>query len=172
MQFIIQIKAIFIALTLLFFVLLPACIVAIPFSLERRLKIVCPVWAFCSKILLRYGCHAELDVQLDLRSKDFQTTPPYGLYVANHQSYVDIPLILSMFQAPPIMKKEVLYIPFFGWLGWVSGAMPVSRQKDDSRKKVFEQAKNRILNEKIGIQVYGNGELIETIKTKFIGPLL
>jgi len=62
-----------------------------------------------------------------------------------------------MYQAPPIMKKEVLYIPIFGWLGWVSGAMPVSRSKVDSRKKVFDQAKKRILVEKIGLQVYPEG---------------
>jgi len=152
-----QIKAVFIAVTLLVFTLLPACILAIPFSLERRLKIVSPVWAFCSKMLLRFGCGAFLDIQEDYRAASFRGNPPYGLYVANHQSFMDIPLILTMFQAPPIMKKEVLYIPIFGWLGWVSGAMPVSRSKVTSRKKVFEQAKNRILNEKIGIQVYPEG---------------
>jgi 1-acyl-sn-glycerol-3-phosphate acyltransferase len=157
MLVLIQIKAILVAVFLLFFVLLPACLVAIPFGLERRLKIVCPVWAFCSEMLLRYACHAFVDVQEDYRAESFRGVPPYGLYVANHQSYVDIPMIITMFQAPPIMKKEVLYIPFFGWLGWVSGAMPVSRSKVDSRKKVFEQAKNRIMNEKIGLQVYPEG---------------
>lgn len=157
MALLIQIKAIFVALGLLFFVLLPACLIAIPFPLERRLKIVCPIWAFCSEMLLRHACAAKVDIQEDYRSESFRGIPPYGLYVANHQSYIDIPTIITMFQAPPIMKKEVLYIPIFGWLGWVSGAMPVSRSKVDSRKKVFDQAKNRILNEKIGIQVYPEG---------------
>jgi 1-acyl-sn-glycerol-3-phosphate acyltransferase len=157
MLLLIQIKAVFLAVILLIFVLLPACLIAAPFPLHRRLKIVCPVWGFCSEILLRYACHAHLDVQLDLRSETYRGTPPYGLYVANHQSFIDIPLILTMLQSPPIMKKEVLYIPIFGWLGHVSGAMPVARERGDSRRKVFEQSKHRILNEKIGIQIYPEG---------------
>ena len=152
-----QIKAIVVALLLLVFILLPVCVIAIPFSLNRRLKIVGPVWAFCSKMLLCYGCQAFVDVQEDNRSSSFKGVPPFGLYVANHQSFVDIPLITTMFQAPPIMKKEILYIPIFGWLGWVSGALPVSRSKVKSRKKVFDQAKSRILHERIGLQVYPEG---------------
>lgn len=62
-----------------------------------------------------------------------------------------------MYIAPPIMKKEVLYIPIFGWLGWVSGALPVSRSKVNSRKKVFDLAKHRVLNDHIGLQVYPEG---------------
>jgi 1-acyl-sn-glycerol-3-phosphate acyltransferase len=157
MKVLIQIKAVFIALVLLFLVLFPACLVAIPFPLHRRLKIVCPVWAFFSKALLRYACHAHLDISDDLRSPEFKTVPAFGLYVANHQSYVDIPVILTMFQVPPIMKKEVLYIPLFGLLGWISGALIVSRGKMNSRKKVFEQTKKRILKERIGVQVYPEG---------------
>ena len=157
MKFLSQIKAVLVSSFLMFFVLFPACVLAIPFSLNRRLKIVCPVWSFCSKMLLRYACDAKVVIQEDYRSESFRGTPPYGLYVANHQSFVDIPLIMTMFQAPPIMKKEVLYIPIFGWLGWISGAMPVSRSKVNSRKKVLDQAKNRIKNQKIGIQVYPEG---------------
>lgn len=166
MGILIQIKAIFLAVILLVFALMPACIIAIPFPLHRRLKIVCPVWAFCSRMLLRCACHAQLDIQEDYRSDSFKGVPAYGLYVANHQSYIDIPLIITMFQIPPIMKKEVLYIPIFGWLGWISGAMPVSRSKVDSRKKVFDQAKNRILNERIGIQVYPEGTRSKTSHPK------
>jgi 1-acyl-sn-glycerol-3-phosphate acyltransferase len=152
-----QIKAIVVSLFLLIFILFPVCLISIPFPLNRRLKIVCPVWALCSKMLLRFACDAHVDIKEDYRAASFRGVPPYGLYVANHQSYIDIPLITTMFQAPPIMKKEVLYIPIFGWLGWISGAMPVSRGKVNSRKKVFDQAKNRILNERIGIQVYPEG---------------
>lgn len=157
MSLLIQIKAIFLAVLLLVFVLMPACLIALPFGLKRRLKIVCPVWDYCCRMLLRYACHAHLHIQEDLRSEPFRGVPPYGLYVCNHQSYVDIPFMFTMYQAPPIMKKEVLYIPIVGWLAWISGGMPVSRSKVSSRKKVFDQAKDRILNQKIGLQVYPEG---------------
>jgi 1-acyl-sn-glycerol-3-phosphate acyltransferase len=157
-----QIKAVVVAFILLFFVLLPACIVAIPFGLHRRLKIASPVWGFCSRMLLRYACGAKVDICEDHRSPEISGVIPYGLYVANHQSYIDIPLVISMYQAPPIMKKEVLYIPLFGWLAWVSGALPVSRGKIKSRQKVFDQTKKRILEDRIGVQVYPEGTRSKT----------
>lgn len=137
--------------------LVPACIIAFPFNLRRRLKIVGPVWGLWSKLVLRYGCEAKIARIEDHRSNQFAGTPCYGLYIANHQSYLDIPLLTSMYQAPPIMKKEVLYIPIVGWMAWISGALPVSRSSISSRRKVFEKAKHRILREKIGLQVYPEG---------------
>lgn len=157
MRILIQIKAVFLGTILLMFLLVPACLVALPFHLERRLKIVCPVWDLFGRLLLRYACHAHIRIAEDYRSAQFKGVPCFGLYVANHQSYVDIPLMLTMFQAPPIMKKEVLNIPIFGWMAWISGALPVSRSSTASRRKVFEKAKKRILREKIGLQVYPEG---------------
>jgi 1-acyl-sn-glycerol-3-phosphate acyltransferase len=162
MRILIQIKAVFLGLLLLFFILLPASLIALPFPLKRRLKITGPAWACFSRLLLRYACHTHIGIYEDHRGEAFRGTPCYGLYVANHQSYVDIPLIITMFQAPPIMKKEVLHIPFFGWMAWVSGALPVSRSETSSRRKVFEKAKKRILKEKIGLQVYPEGTRSKT----------
>lgn len=63
----------------------------------------------------------------------------------------------TIFQIPPIMKQEVLYIPLFGWAAWASGALPVSRSKTDSRKKVFALTKKRLVKEKMAVQVYPEG---------------
>ncbi len=157
MQILIQIKAVFLGLFVLLFVLVPACLLALPFGLKNRLKIVGPVWKLFGFILLRYGFQAKIAISEDHRSESFKGIPCYGLYVANHQSFMDIPLMTTMHQAPPIMKKEILNIPIFGWIAWISGALPVSRNSVGSRRKVFEQAKKRILNEKIGLQVYPEG---------------
>jgi 1-acyl-sn-glycerol-3-phosphate acyltransferase len=162
MNFLIQIKAIFLGLFLLLFVLVPACLIAVPFRLERRLKIVGPVWAFFGKTLLRFACHAKVSISEDYRSQEYKGTPCYGLYVANHQSFIDIPLMITLYQAPPIMKKEVLNIPIFGWMAWISGALPVSRSSIASRRKVFERAKRRILKERIGLMVYPEGTRSKT----------
>lgn len=157
MRILIQIKAVFLGIILLFFVLVPACIIAFPFPLATRLKIVGPVWAFFGRSVVKLACHARIAVLEDHRGPQFKGTPCYGLYVANHQSYVDIPMMVTLFQAPPIMKKEVLYIPFFGWMAWICGALPVSRGKTSSRRAVFEKAKKRVMKEKIGLQVYPEG---------------
>jgi 1-acyl-sn-glycerol-3-phosphate acyltransferase len=160
-----QIKAILIAV-LLFSFFIPLCFLVIPLPLSRRLKITCPVWQWGSSIMLRYACEMNIDVSEDHRSPEFKGVPAYGLYVANHQSYIDIPMIITIYQVPPIMKKEVLYIPFVGLLGWICGAMPVSRSKQGSRKRVFIQTKERILNERIGVQVYPEGTRSKTAHPK------
>lgn len=116
-----------------------------------------PVWAFFGRSVVKLACHAKIAILEDHRGPQFRGTPCYGLYVANHQSYVDIPMMVTLFQAPPIMKKEVLNIPIFGWMAWISGALPVSRGKTSSRRKVFEKAKKRIMKERIGLQVYPEG---------------
>jgi len=156
MGIIIQIKAILLATFLLFFVLLPAGFIAAPFPIRRRLKIICPAWEFCSRILMRYACHVKIHIE-DARPEDFKTIPYKGLYVVNHQGYMDIPTLIHITQASPIMKKEILYVPIFGWLAWVSGAMPVSRASISSRRKVFDIAKQRILKHNLGLQVYPEG---------------
>jgi lysophosphatidate acyltransferase len=157
MQILIQIKAILLGLFLLFFLLVPACIIAAPFPIRTRLKITGPVWRLFGRLMLTWGCHAKISISEDYRSPEFGGTPCSGLYVANHQSYMDIPLMITLYQAPPIMKKEVLYIPIFGQMAWISGAIPVSRSSGSSRRKVFERAKKRILKEHMGLQVYPEG---------------
>lgn len=157
MSFLIQIKAILVASIFLGFVLIPACIVALPFPLRYRLKLVSPAWGIFSRNFLRFGCNAKLDILEDHRSEDFKGVPAYGLYIANHQSFIDIPLMATTYAIPPIMKKEVLYIPIFGWLAWASGAMAVSRSQTNSRKKVFSMARNRLNKEKMAVQVYPEG---------------
>lgn len=156
MQILIQIKAIIIFILSLI-VVIPACLLAIPFSLTRRLKIVSPVWGLIFDTVVRHALEAKLDIREDHRSSEFKKVPAYGLYISNHQSYVDIPLLSSVYQVPPIMKKEVMYIPFVGLLGWICGAMPVSRSSSDSRKKVFSQTRKRIKQDLIGVQVYPEG---------------
>lgn len=157
-----QIKAILVSIILMVFVLFPTMIIAIFFPLRRRLKIVCPVWGLSSRLLLRYGCQVHLDIKEDHRSEEYKAVPAYGLYIANHQSYIDIPLIFTKYQVPPIMKKEVLYIPILGWMAYASGAMPVSRSSNQSRKKVFIDARRRIIDQRIGVQVYPEGTRSKT----------
>lgn len=166
MQILIQIKAIFFGLLALLFILMPGCLVAFPFPLRRRLKMVSPVWRLFGHTVLRYACGAKIRISKDNRSAEFKTIPAKGLIVANHQSYIDIPLQATIHQTPPIMKKEVLYIPIVGWMAWISGALPVSRNKSASRRQVFEKAKKRIIKDNIGLQVYPEGTRSKTARPK------
>lgn len=151
-----QLKAFLVAL-ILFPGISLAALIYIPYNLQDRIRKTTYLWRWLSIQLLRYACEVKVDIREDHRSPEFRTTPPFGLYVANHQSYIDIPLIFSAYQIPPIMKKEVLYIPFVGLMGWIAGAMAVSRSSQGSRKRVFIQTRDRILKDRIGVQVYPEG---------------
>lgn len=176
MSILLQFKAAIITLFLLGFMLFPVCFLAAPFPLKYRLKVICPFWKIFATLVLKWGTHSKLAIQEDNRSPEFKTNPSHGLYIANHQSFVDIPLMATMFQIPPIMKKEVLYLPIFGLVAWASGAMPVSRSRGDSRKKVFKMCRDRLLKEKLAVQYYPEGtrskdgrpKSFEQIKTALI----
>lgn len=60
-----------------------------------------------------------------------------GIYVANHQSQLDIPaLILAMpvdFRA--VAKRELLFIPIFGWALWLAGFIFIDRA--DRRRAIM-----------------------------------
>ncbi|MFP5491542.1 MAG: lysophospholipid acyltransferase family protein [Bacteriovoracia bacterium] len=146
-----------ITIPIVFIVLVtPATLLAIPFGITNRLRIVGPFWKLFGLYTVHFGCWAKVYYE-DRRQTELRAYPPTGLYIANHQSFMDIPLALTQFQIPPIMKKEVLYLPLLGLMGWAAGALVVSRRKRDSRKKVFVQAKHRLVNEKFALQYYPEG---------------
>lgn len=117
-------------------------------------------------MVLRIVCHMKIDIAEDHRSEHLKVSPPPGLYISNHQSYIDIPFITSMYQVPPIMKKEVLYIPVIGQVGWISGGLPVSRSSGGSRRKVFTETRHRLVEQNIGMQVYPEGTRSKTTHPK------
>lgn len=121
----------------------PAAIIALPFGTVTRTRISAPFWKVFSKSLI-HGAIFSSVYKRDERSEEVRKKHPEGLYISNHQSFVDVPLVLSELPIPPIMKKEILYIPVIGLCGYSAGAMIVDRKSRNSRVKVFEQAKERL----------------------------
>lgn len=145
----------------------PISLLALPFKWQTRRNITGPFWKLFSIFALKVVCitkvHKEDRRENEVKGKG---SPP-GLYIANHQSFIDIPLILTTMQVPPIMKKEVLYIPLLGVCGYSSGAIIVDRKDSESRRRVFEQAKERLLNFDKSLQYYPEGT---RQKNKNAGP--
>ncbi len=139
----------------------PAVLLAVPFPLKTRLKLVGPFWWFFARYVIKYACFCRL-YEEDHRPAHMRSQPLQGLYIANHQSSLDIPLLISQYQVLPIMKREVLYVPVLGLMAWASGALVVSRGKRDSRKKVFVQARHRLVDEKYSVQYYPEGTRSKT----------
>ena len=69
------------------------------------------------------------------------------IFMVNHQSNVDIPVLvqsLPQFQLRWLAKKELLWVPFFGWAMWASKHIPVDRSNPLSAMKSLERSKERI----------------------------
>ena len=62
---------------------------------------------------------------------------PY-LVISNHRSWADVPLMIWLTRSQAIAKKQVLYFPFIGQFGWLSGTVFFDRSKPDARKRVLE----------------------------------
>ena len=136
--------------------ILPASIVALPFPLKTRTMICYPFWQVFSRFVIHVATLSKVTIK-DERPLEEQKKYPQGLYIANHQSFIDIPLIITKLPIPPIMKKEVLYIPLVGICGYAGGAMIVDRKSGSSRKKVFEQARQRLTTGLRALQFYPEG---------------
>jgi 1-acyl-sn-glycerol-3-phosphate acyltransferase len=158
MKIILNIYSAIVIAVVLLFVLFPACLVVVPFkSAQKRLQLTAPFWEIFFKSFTYVACLAKVYAE-DHRPEDVKKMQtPKGLYISNHQSFLDIPLSLSFFRIPPIMKKSILYIPFFGVCGYSSGALIVDRSNRNSRKKVFELSQRRLLEGMQALHFYPEG---------------
>jgi 1-acyl-sn-glycerol-3-phosphate acyltransferase len=69
------------------------------------------------------------------------------IFMVNHQSNVDIPILvqsLPRFQLRWIAKKELLWVPFFGWAMWATKHITVDRASPLRAVKSLRLAKARI----------------------------
>jgi 1-acyl-sn-glycerol-3-phosphate acyltransferase len=84
---------------------------------------VAKMWGRTNLWLLRHVC--GLDVEWRGREK----IPPGGIIVASkHQSAWETFALLTLFGDPVfILKRELMWIPLFGWCLWKGGMIPVDR---------------------------------------------
>jgi 1-acyl-sn-glycerol-3-phosphate acyltransferase len=149
--------SVFILISSFIALILPISVVALPFKWQTRRTLTGKFWQAFGHVALRVVCLARI-FKDDRRPKEVQKqSTPVGLHIANHSSFIDIPLMLTTMQVPPIMKKEILYIPFLGICAYSSGAIIVDRKAPDSRKKVFRAATKRLTHYDKSLQYYPEG---------------
>jgi 1-acyl-sn-glycerol-3-phosphate acyltransferase len=90
-------------------------------------------WAdFCTRTIL------SMDVRVRGRER-LPSDRSRLMFVSNHQSFVDIPLIMSALGIGAFLsKRSVAYLPFLGPIAWLAGTVYFDRSKPGSRKKALE----------------------------------
>lgn len=101
-------------------------------------------------VLARFWTRAILKIsgiRLNVRGLErLDPTRPYIL-MANHRSYVDIPVLVeafARFQLRLIAKKELVWIPVFGWALWASKHIIVDRSGRAQATASLRRAKEKI----------------------------
>jgi 1-acyl-sn-glycerol-3-phosphate acyltransferase len=87
--------------------------------------------------------------RISLTVRGLENLDPSEQYVfmVNHQSNIDIPVLvqsLTQFQLRWIAKKELLWVPLFGWAMWATKHIIVNRSDAGDARKSLERAKRRI----------------------------
>jgi 1-acyl-sn-glycerol-3-phosphate acyltransferase len=84
---------------------------------------VARIWAGTSLWLLRVVCGTRFEL------RGAGNIPPGGFLVASkHQSLWETFALLTVFKDPAfVLKRELRWIPFFGWYTWKAQSIPVNR---------------------------------------------
>jgi 1-acyl-sn-glycerol-3-phosphate acyltransferase len=105
----------------------------------KRVYRINQLWAW---LLLRMG-----GISLNVEGQENIDASQQYIFMVNHQSNVDIPVIvqsLARFQLRWIAKKELLWVPFFGWAMWATKHITVDRSDPQNAVKSLQRARERI----------------------------
>jgi 1-acyl-sn-glycerol-3-phosphate acyltransferase len=79
------------------------------------------------------------------------------LFVGNHMSYLDIPLLWALTECNFVSKEEVKYWPIIGMAAMVTGTIFVKRESKESRAQVPQQIADAIIKEKKKVAIFPEG---------------
>ncbi len=109
---------------------------------DRKGKLAYGVSRFWTWAILKIG-----GIRLKVRGLDHLNPGRQYIFMANHQSNIDIPVLvqsLTKFQLRWVAKKELLLVPLFGWALWASKNIIVDRSNRLKAMASFRKAKEKI----------------------------
>lgn len=90
---------------------------------RRALLASARVWARSSLALLKWICHLSVDI----RGLERLPRGPFILAM-KHQSLLETLVLMAILRDPAfIMKRELAFVPLWGWVAWRAGAIFVTR---------------------------------------------
>ena len=140
--------AFFLCNALLFIVLLPSFL--LPFRYFMRVP---RIWAGILLWLNKVIC----GVTVEVRGRE-NFTSSGALYAVKHQSVWDILFMVTQVPYPTfIMKRELLYVPLFGWYLMKSRQIPIDRSRGTEARRKIRQAAKRALEGGQQMLIYPEG---------------
>lgn len=109
---------------------------------RARFIFIIVIWTRMVMVWLRLTCGVRIVVE------GLENLPKHGAYVvlSKHESSMET-LLLQRYFAPVanVIKRELLFIPFFGWAFWMLKPITIDRSRPaNALKKVLHQGKHRL----------------------------
>jgi len=117
-----------------------------PFLGRRRaFWLLAPGWI--RQVAAAFGIRRHLDGWEALPTEIRDGKQP-AIFVANHTSLFDPPLIISTLPSRPVFiaKQELAFVPFLGWVIWLAGFIFIDRRRSARAIASLERAAQRIRN--------------------------
>ncbi len=110
---------------------------------------------FCLRIIL--------SVRIRILGKENIATDKIFFIAASHQSMFETFYLQTIFESPIfILKKELMFIPIFGWYLSKIGSISIKRNKiSKDNLNFFEDVKKSIINNKRPLIIFPQGTRVE-----------
>ncbi|MBU2898379.1 1-acylglycerol-3-phosphate O-acyltransferase [Vibrio hepatarius] len=98
-------------------------------------------------------------VELIHRGLEKSPTPEKSVYISNHQSIYDFVTDPGMLRPRTVTlgKKDLLWLPFFGQLYWITGNILINRENKSQARSTIKQVVEAIHQRDLSVWVYPEG---------------
>lgn len=100
-----------------------------------------------------------LGLRADVRGREHLTTQRPCVYVANHQSMYDVPVLAELYPENTVVvgKRELRRIPLFGWLYAATGNILIDRSDNPSAVVRLREAEEAIAGRGVSVWIFPEG---------------
>lgn len=108
---------------------------------------------------MRRIVHPILGLDVRVEGKEHLTSRQPCVYVVNHQSTFDVPVLSGIYPAGTVLvaKKELRNIPLFGWLYEATGNILIDRGHNTSAVQRLREAEEAIRDRGVSVWMFPEG---------------
>ncbi|MFB3850416.1 MAG: lysophospholipid acyltransferase family protein [Acidobacteriota bacterium] len=99
-------------------------------------------------------------IEVDIEDRQYLNKDDVQVIIANHQSSFDIHaliIVLNPFYYRFVAKKELSFLPIFGWALWLSGFPLVDRKDNEQAVKAMKELEEQLKKKKMKIVIFPEG---------------
>lgn len=99
-------------------------------------------------------------IEVDIENRHYLNKDDVQIIIANHQSSFDIHALiiaLNPFYYRFVAKKELSFLPIFGWALWLSGFPLVDRKDNEQAVKTMKELEEQLKQKKMKIVIFPEG---------------